>query len=125
MNDLQDSSLQQELKILETVVGALPEDASTPEVIISPPASEKQDISMTESKKRDALDSVMEIQDTSKRAKTEPLKEEELCVICLDKKKEILLLPCKHLCLCSGCSSSVSDCPLCRLAIASKTTVYL
>jgi len=140
MNDLQDSTLQQELTILETVFNALPDGDPVPlttsnvvplttpvpetiPIIITTPIMSEKPAAVT--KKRDTLDSEVEVQDSSKCIKVEPLKEEELCVICLDKKKEILLLPCKHLCLCLNCSNSINDCPLCRMVVTSKTSVYL
>lgn len=36
------------------------------------------------------------------------------CTVCLEKPKEILLVPCCHFCLCGSCFSSVSKCPVCR-----------
>jgi hypothetical protein len=49
------------------------------------------------------------------------------CVICLEKEKCILLLPCGHLCLCESCSgnSSLRDCPICRKRIGIKQRAYL
>ena len=42
--------------------------------------------------------------------------DEMLCVICKEKRKEILLSPCMHVCLCAGCSENprLQSCPLCR-----------
>ena len=55
--------------------------------------------------------------------------EESRCVICLEKGKEILLLPCKHLCCCSSCILSLARngcayCPLCRNAVQQTIRVY-
>lgn len=36
------------------------------------------------------------------------------CVICLSEYKEVLLLPCRHLCLCRACMAHVHTCPVCR-----------
>jgi hypothetical protein len=36
------------------------------------------------------------------------------CVICMDAAPTHLCAPCGHMCLCSGCSSSVAQCPICR-----------
>lgn len=40
------------------------------------------------------------------------------CVICITEVKDTLLLPCRHLCLCSSCAASLrfqaSNCPICR-----------
>merc|ERR1719199_2474234 len=48
--------------------------------------------------------------------------EENLCVICEEATKRVVLLPCKHLCLCSACSKleQVTDCPMCRTKISDK-----
>mmetsp|Transcript_2193 Transcript_2193/g.7882 ORF Transcript_2193/g.7882 Transcript_2193/m.7882 type:complete len:293 (+) Transcript_2193:52-930(+) len=37
-----------------------------------------------------------------------------LCKVCLDAESCVLLLPCKHLCLCESCVASLRSCPLCR-----------
>jgi hypothetical protein len=36
------------------------------------------------------------------------------CVICLQNRKVVALLPCAHLCVCRQCSSMIDQCPLCR-----------
>lgn len=38
----------------------------------------------------------------------------EECLICLTDQKEILLLPCKHFCVCSECFVHLDKCPVCR-----------
>ena len=55
------------------------------------------------------------------------LSERNLCVICLDAQKTILLRPCNHLCLCGNCASNVTAvrrCPLCNTTITERITVY-
>jgi len=46
--------------------------------------------------------------------------EENLCIICEEATKRVVLLPCKHLCLCSICSKleQITDCPMCRTKIS-------
>lgn len=48
------------------------------------------------------------------------------CVICLDRKKEIILSPCGHFCLCNTCCSKLDTrtrkCPMCRQIITSLVT---
>lgn len=41
--------------------------------------------------------------------------DDTLCVVCLSRPRNALIMPCKHLCLCSdeGCTT-VKQCPLCR-----------
>lgn len=40
------------------------------------------------------------------------------CVICMSDMRDTLILPCRHLCLCSTCAESLryqaSSCPICR-----------
>lgn len=38
----------------------------------------------------------------------------EDCVICLTDPKEIMLLPCRHVCVCQKCLVFVDKCPVCR-----------
>ena len=37
-----------------------------------------------------------------------------LCVICLTEPRDTVLLPCRHLCVCSDCFPRLSKCPICR-----------
>jgi len=43
-----------------------------------------------------------------------------VCVVCLTEPRDTLVMPCRHMCLCSGCAESVSrqgTCPICRTRI--------
>jgi hypothetical protein len=44
---------------------------------------------------------------------------ESTCVICLSDIRNVLLLPCRHLCLCSSCAENLkfqsANCPICRV----------
>jgi hypothetical protein len=47
------------------------------------------------------------------------------CTVCLDKPREQLLMPCKHVCVCTDCGNNVEQCPLCRVTIAERVRVFL
>ena len=50
----------------------------------------------------------------------------QFCVICQDAEKTIVLLPCRHLCLCATCAAQpdVRECPLCRSQIESHLQIF-
>lgn len=51
---------------------------------------------------------------------------QKMCVICLEERKSVVLVPCGHFCLCSGCSVTYSSdvCPACRRIIECKVTLF-
>jgi hypothetical protein len=50
--------------------------------------------------------------------------DKHVCVVCMDKDKNILLGPCNHLCVCQDCSVPLKKCPMCRGDIEKKTKVF-
>ena len=53
--------------------------------------------------------------------------ESRLCVICQTEEKTVVLLPCRHQCLCKHCANNdqVINCPLCRESIQDKIVVFM
>lgn len=47
------------------------------------------------------------------------------CVVCLDRQCDIVFVPCGHMCCCSVCSSSLTECPMCRSNIIQKLRVIM
>jgi len=45
------------------------------------------------------------------------------CVICLEKQRDTLLVPCGHLGSCWECCNDIRQCPVCRCAISNKVRV--
>jgi len=47
------------------------------------------------------------------------------CVVCYNAKAEILIMKCRHLCICGDCSKRVTKCPLCRSNIENRLKVFV
>ncbi|KAI5635472.1 e3 ubiquitin ligase domain-containing protein [Phthorimaea operculella] len=59
-------------------------------------------------------------------AREKNLSEVQLCVVCTENPKEIILLPCGHVCLCEDCSDNIKDnCPICRERIESRAPAFI
>lgn len=56
-------------------------------------------------------------------------REDKLCVICVDKEKCIMILPCRHLCICESCQEPLRThrnlCPICRKQVKQMIKAYL
>ncbi|XP_030386496.1 mitochondrial E3 ubiquitin protein ligase 1-like [Scaptodrosophila lebanonensis] len=51
---------------------------------------------------------------------------DQLCVVCSTNPKEIILLPCGHVCLCEDCALKIDvSCPVCRTKIESKAAAFI
>ena len=52
--------------------------------------------------------------------------EQKLCVVCMENQPTVVLMPCKHLCLCGECSQSptMKKCPMCRKSIENRLEIY-
>lgn len=53
------------------------------------------------------------------------LKEQMTCRACKIKEVSILLLPCRHLCLCKDCEGSIEVCPICQYMKTASFQVYM
>mmetsp|Transcript_2289 Transcript_2289/g.5643 ORF Transcript_2289/g.5643 Transcript_2289/m.5643 type:complete len:720 (+) Transcript_2289:179-2338(+) len=47
------------------------------------------------------------------------------CVVCLEAPREILLMPCRHVCCCRACADRLERCPMCRTRKTAFTKVFL
>ncbi|KAE8707261.1 ATP-citrate synthase alpha chain protein 1-like [Hibiscus syriacus] len=52
-------------------------------------------------------------------------KEHVICRACKAKEVSILLMPCRHLCLCKDCDLSINVCPVCQVIKTAGVQVYL
>ncbi|KAL3631003.1 hypothetical protein CASFOL_023987 [Castilleja foliolosa] len=48
-----------------------------------------------------------------------------ICRLCRLKEVSVLLMPCRHLCLCKECEHFVGVCPVCQVATTASFQVYL
>lgn len=53
------------------------------------------------------------------------LKEQRTCRVCRCNDVSILLLPCRHLCLCKDCEGRSTTCPLCQSPKNASVQVYM
>ena len=51
------------------------------------------------------------------------------CVVCLDKPKDHLIMPCMHMCLCEECAQDFGDpkasCPICGKKVKKVARIFL
>ena len=47
-----------------------------------------------------------------------------LCIVCQDLKREVILKPCNHYCLCYDCSRVLRECPICKSRIRNTEKIY-
>ena len=78
-----------------------------------------EELTEMETRLRSAMESIAH----QKEAQQE---EKNFCVVCQAATKTVLLMPCRHLCVCKECSEreELEKCPLCRQIITQKIDVY-
>ena len=55
----------------------------------------------------------------------EELKDLVTCIVCFENKRNSLLVPCNHFCVCSGCANRLEACPICRTPIFERHAIYM
>lgn len=54
---------------------------------------------------------------------------QQICVVCMDAKRNALLSPCHHFCVCWKCAGAIcgrkGECPVCRQIIREVVQVYV
>lgn len=73
------------------------------------------------------LQSALSIVSIEKEAMKDRVQQFPTCIVCEENPKTILLMPCKHLCLCLTCSEhpTMKKCPICRQHIAYHVEAYI
>lgn len=60
-------------------------------------------------------------------AKARALQGDSKCVVCTIRPREVAIIPCGHMCLCSTCAEDErldDSCPMCRTNISSTQRIY-
>ena len=47
------------------------------------------------------------------------------CVVCLDRPRTIVVLPCRHLSMCEACAAGMALCPMCRGGVREAMPVFV
>jgi baculoviral IAP repeat-containing protein 7/8 len=54
----------------------------------------------------------------------EPIAKDNECVVCLEKEKEVVFIPCRHLGTCKNCAINLRHCPVCRTIVLQTVVVF-
>ena len=96
-------------------------------------SSSSSDVDDTVQESTDSLKSHTELADDTEylrrrlhRANEELSQERDkfLCVVCQDLKREVILKPCNHYCLCLECSRALIECPICKSRVRNTEKIY-
>lgn len=84
------------------------------------------DLDRIEATLKESLASVAQAKTSLVQSRLSEAEEKRVCVVCQTDAKTVLLMPCRHMCLCKNCSSrsEMTKCPLCRVAITERIDVY-
>ncbi len=92
------------------------------------PTATRDECDRLEKRMREILVQIQERRTVLEREEEGSMKVDErrACVVCCELEKCIVLLPCRHMCLCEPCSNheAMTACPLCRRAIINKFSVF-
>lgn len=53
--------------------------------------------------------------------------QERACAICMERERNLVFMPCNHLCACAECglNPTIRTCPICRATFNNRTVVYV
>lgn len=88
--------------------------------------TELEDIEALSTELKNSLTQVEAKKEILVKNQLESQREQRLCVICCEMEKCVVLLPCRHMCLCASCSRDerLTQCPLCKDDIAHRINVF-
>jgi len=60
------------------------------------------------------------------RVRSTDISDRDSCVVCVSNPKEVICLPCGHVCLCEDCALKIKQsCPVCRAKIETKAAAFV
>mmetsp|Transcript_15558 Transcript_15558/g.22974 ORF Transcript_15558/g.22974 Transcript_15558/m.22974 type:complete len:96 (+) Transcript_15558:85-372(+) len=62
---------------------------------------------------------------TAEEASIEDELRKSLCLNCNTRRRNIVFLPCKHLCYCECCSKDVVECPMCTKPVTQRIHIHV
>ena len=78
-----------------------------------------------ESTLKSTLSIVTKMKESKVRRIAMEVETKTMCVVCQERTKCVLLMPCRHLCLCEVCrGKGIEKCPLCRVDVEQMIDVY-
>ncbi len=127
-----EQSLQRQVQDQKKLVEAMENQA---ELRMQISNAEKEELQNTVNEQRDTIDGLRRAhshENTSTSEREQSLsrqlsaQDDQLnCVVCLANRKNVVVLPCKHLAVCEECALGINDaCPVCRTPIEQKLTVF-
>ena len=101
------------------------------EIEVSLPSRDNTHYSLRQRHSVTPARSGMSAHDLARRLESE--RDKHKCVVCQDNPKNVLVMPCKHMCLCIDCARSIVNnrnqqrrvCPLCRSKITKVMDVFI
>jgi len=65
-----------------------------------------------------------EAKETNGNDKRTPKYEKEFCIICMEKSREVVFLPCRHFLTCDSCGGKFRCCPICEKKLDSQMKIF-
>jgi hypothetical protein len=96
------------------------EEAKSTNIVANETKSQKKKL-----KKNNASEPMDTSIDENLVEEVDRLKKERACVICLERQKVIMFLPCAHLASCVECSVAMQTCPICRKKVEATIRTYI
>lgn len=80
-----------------------------------------------ETEKREECENSLSIEkEVEKKSVTQFDDDSLLCCICLSNPKCVVLMPCRHLCVCANCAEiDLLSCPICRMKVQDYLKIYV